>query len=147
MDELRPLALRHDVSLVAVAQPTTITGDPDRLHDLVANLLFNGVSYNRPGGTVAVDVRSDGQWADVRVRDSGIGISPVDLPRIFDRFYRAAPAREREPAGAGLGLALARWIATAHGGSITCSSEPGRFAEFLVRLPASVPQAMTGGRP
>ena len=89
----------------------TIAGDPDRLRELLSNLLFNGVAYNRPNGVVTVDVQArEAQPSCCRVRDTGIGIDPDDLPRVFDRFYRGERAREREPAGAGLGLALVQWI-------------------------------------
>jgi two-component system, OmpR family, sensor kinase len=137
VDVLRPVAATHHVSIDTSAERVTVSGDPDRLQDLVSNLLFNAITYNRPNGTVSVDLRHDGEWVELRVGDTGIGITPTDLPHIFDRFYRAEPARAREPAGAGLGLALAQWIAAAHGGSITCSSELGRSAEFRVRLPVA----------
>ena len=134
---LRPLAQRRDVSLSLSGSAVSATGDADRLHELVTNLLFNAVAYNRPGGMMSVDVGRDGEWAVVRVRDTGIGIGPDELPRIFDRFSRGESAREREPAGAGLGLAVAQSIAVAHGGSIACASELGAYTELVVRLPAA----------
>jgi heavy metal sensor kinase len=144
IDVVRPLAVRHDVALDVVPEPAFVAGDRDRLHDLVSNLLVNAISYNRPGGTVSVAIGRNGAWIELSVRDNGIGIGPGDLPHVFDRFYRGEPARAREPSGAGLGLALAQWIAAAHGGTIECSSEPGKFTAFTVRLPASVPEAGSG---
>jgi len=145
IDGLRPLAEKHHVTVDASAEPAIVHGDRDRLRDLVSNLLFNAITYNRPGGTVAVAARRTGEWIDLRVRDSGIGISPADLPHIFDRFYRAEAARARETSGAGLGLALARWIVAAHGGTIACSSDAGRFTEFVVRLPCGAQAAAGAG--
>lgn len=137
VDMLRPLAQARDVSCSVAASAVSAVGDADRLHELVTNLLVNGIAYNRTGGAVAVDVARDGGWAVVRVRDTGIGIAPEELPRIFDRFSRGESAREREPAGAGLGLAVAHSIAAAHGGSVACASELGASTEFVVRLPAA----------
>ena len=98
--------------------PVAIAGDPDRLRQLLSNLLFNAVAYNRAHGVVTVDLERASATGELdrddaavlRVHDTGIGIDPDDLPRVFDRFYRGERAREREPAGAGLGLALVRWI-------------------------------------
>jgi signal transduction histidine kinase len=86
----------------------------------------------QPGG-VAVAAR---RWAEVVVEDTGSGIAPEALPRVFDRFYRADAARERS-GGTGLGLAIANMIAQQHGGTITAASEPGRGSRFTVRLPAA----------
>jgi signal transduction histidine kinase len=135
VDMLRPLALQRHVTLEMTASPETVVGDPDRLQDVVSTLLFNGLAYNRPGGTVWVRMDRTDAGVVLRVRDEGIGIDPDELPRIFDRFHRSDTARAREPAGAGLGLALAKWITEAHGGSIECSSEPGHYTEFVVQLP------------
>ena len=125
----------------------TIAGDPDRLRELLSNLLFNAVAYNRAHGVVTVELERASATARVprtaattrvvlRVHDTGIGIDADDLPRVFDRFYRGERAREREPAGAGLGLALVRWIVAAHDGTIECTSERDRFTAFVVRLPS-----------
>jgi heavy metal sensor kinase len=135
IDLLRPLAEQRQVALRAATSAQTIAGDPDRLRELLSNLLFNGVAYNRPNGVVMVDVRHAGAAVVLTIRDTGIGIDTDDLPRVFDRFYRGELARAREPAGAGLGLALVHWIVAAHGGTVTCASEPGRWTEFVVRFP------------
>ena len=135
IDGLRPLAVKQDVSVDATTEPAVGRGDRDRLHDLVSNLLFNAITYNKPGGSVSVGVRREGESIELRVRDSGIGISAADLPHVCDRFYRADAARARDTSGAGLGLALAQWIVAAHGGTIACSSDGGTFTEFVVHLP------------
>ena len=78
-----------------------------------------------------------GPWAEIIVRDAGIGIPPEALPRIFERFYRVDPARSREAGGAGLGLCIAKTIAEAHGGRILVQSTPGAGSAFTVSLPLS----------
>jgi heavy metal sensor kinase len=130
------LARERRVSIRSASTPATVQGDADRLLQLLTTLLVNAVAYNRQEGVVWVNLRTDGAEVVLSVSDSGIGIAADDLPRVFDRFYRGAAARSREPGGAGLGLAVARWIAGAHGGTIACSSEPGHGTEFVVRLPA-----------
>jgi two-component system OmpR family sensor kinase len=144
IESLTPLAASRGVSLRWTPSSATALGDPDRLRELLSNLIFNGITYSHAArdGSVDVDVRRDGDAVVLRVRDTGMGIAAADLPLIFDRFYRSDAARVREPAGAGLGLALVAWIVDAHGGSIACSSEVDRATEFVVRLPAT--QAAAG---
>jgi heavy metal sensor kinase len=113
-----------------------VEGDPDRLKQLLLNLVDNALRYTQPGGTVELDlVRQDGQAA-LRVRDDGPGIAPEHLPRIFDRFYRVDRTRARQAGGTGLGLAICKWVAEAHGGRIEVASEPGQGSTFTVLLPA-----------
>ena len=111
------------------AAPTQVHCSPGQLERAVGNLLDNAAKWSPPGGTVEVRVR-DGE---VSVRDHGPGIDPVNLPHVFDRFYRAAAAR-RTP-GSGLGLAIVRQAAEAHGGSVTASAAPGGGALLTLRLP------------
>jgi two-component system sensor histidine kinase BaeS len=102
------------------------------------NLLTNAIKYTPSGGQVSINcVANDGQLV-FSVQDTGIGIAPGDLPHIFDRFWRADPARSRTGVrpGVGLGLAICKWIAEAHGGSITVQSRPGRGTTFVVTLPS-----------
>jgi signal transduction histidine kinase len=93
------------------------------------------VKYTPPGGQVEVNLGTDDGFAIAEVRDTGIGISAEDLPRVFDRFYRADRARSRESGGTGLGLAIGRWIVEAHGGEVRVHSEPAKGSSFQVRLP------------
>jgi two-component system OmpR family sensor kinase len=135
---VQPLAEQKRVSIDTRLGAATVVGDRDRLTDLVTNLCSNAIQYNRVGGQVSVEVWPDGDEACLRVRDTGNGISADDLPRVFDRFYRADKARTAHSGGAGLGLAIAKWIVEAHGGRITCHSTLGQGTEILVHLPRAV---------
>jgi two-component system OmpR family sensor kinase len=117
-------------------EPAVVAGDPDRLKQLVLILLDNAIKYTPPDGRVTVRLQQNGTGIEVSVRDTGIGIPREDLPRVFDRFYRADPARSRDPGGTGLGLSIARWIAEQHGGAISLDSHPGKGTTAIVRLPA-----------
>jgi heavy metal sensor kinase len=121
------------------AAPVVCAVDRSRVRQLVLNLLTNAVKYTPSGGRVTVELGRDDGQAVLAVADTGIGIAPGDLPHIFDRFWRADAARTRtsERAGAGLGLAICKWIAEAHGGSIEVQSRPGRGSRFTVTLPMS----------
>ena len=119
-----------------VPEGCVIAGDARMLQRLLANLLDNAIKYTPTGGKVEVSLAATaGQGATLTVKDTGIGISAADLPRIFERFYRGD--RSRSEAGTGLGLSLARAIARAHGGEITVESRPGEGSVFVVTLPAS----------
>jgi heavy metal sensor kinase len=135
---VRPLADQKHVTIETRLDGTNVIGDRDRLTDLVTNLCSNAIQYNRDGGSVRVEVWPEGRDACLRVRDTGTGIAPADLPRVFDRFYRADKARAAHSGGAGLGLAIAKWIVEAHGGRIACQSTTGEGTEVLVRLPRLV---------
>jgi signal transduction histidine kinase len=96
----------------------------------------NAVKYTPAGGRCEIELSQDRDQADITVRDTGIGISEGDLPSIFERFVRADRARSSETPGAGLGLAIARWITEMHGGTIGVESKVGAGSVFRVRLPA-----------
>lgn len=111
--------------------------DEVKVHQLLINLIENAIRYNTPNGSVTVHADlKDGKLV-VDVHDNGIGISPADQSKIFDRFYRVDKARSREAGGTGLGLAIARSIAEAHKGSLTVKSEIDKGSEFTLILPAS----------
>ena len=111
-----------------------ICGDTDALRRLVQNLVENALAYTPPGGRVTVSVTEDSDHCRLRVTDTGVGISPSDLPHVFDRFFRADPARANT-GGSGLGLSIVQSIAEAHGGKVEVWSEPGTGSIFTVILP------------
>ena len=111
-------------------------GDASKLKQVVLNLGDNAVKYTMPGGRVAIRLDLDAGDARVRVTDTGIGITADQLPRIFDRFYRA-PSEGGVTRGTGLGLAIVKRIVEVHRGSIDVSSIPSEGTTFVVRLPAS----------
>jgi signal transduction histidine kinase len=117
--------------------PVRVAVDRHRIREMLLNILTNAIKYTPQGGTVALTLEEDHAGVTFTVRDTGIGIAAGDLPHIFDRFWRADPARSRTGArpGTGLGLAITKWIAEAHGGSITVQSRPGRGSVFTVWLP------------
>ncbi len=130
----RPAATHVRMS-VATMEPAVVDGDRDRLHELFGILLDNAARYTPAGGTVGAGLAvSDGR-AFVRVEDTGIGLDPADQERLFERLYRGARARELRPSGMGLGLAIARWIVDAHGGTIELSSRDGGGTVATVSLP------------
>jgi two-component system OmpR family sensor kinase len=112
-----------------------VEGDPDRLKQLMLNLVDNALRYTPPGGDVTLDVLRAGDWAVLRVRDTGVGIPEEHLPRIFDRFYRVDRPRTRQAGGTGLGLAICKWVAEAHGGRVEVDSVVDRGSTFSVYLP------------
>jgi two-component system OmpR family sensor kinase len=124
-----------------VLEDATVLADERRLRQLFLNLITNAIKYTPRGGRVEVALTRRAQTGDVAfaVRDTGIGIAAADLPYIFDRFWRADRARSRssERAGFGLGLAIAQWIAHAHGGTLTVQSRLGRGSVFTVTLPTT----------
>jgi heavy metal sensor kinase len=112
-----------------------VHADAQRLRQLFLNLIENAIKYTSDYGVVALSVeRAEGQ-VYVRVKDSGIGILPDDIPKIFERFYRVERNGNRDPGGAGLGLSIAKWIAEAHEGSIEVISDGKHGSTFSVRLP------------
>ena len=117
--------------------PVRLAVDRGRIREMLLNMVTNVIKYTPQGGTVSLSLDQDSESVTLTVRDSGIGIAPGDLPHIFERFWRADPARSRtgDRPGVGLGLAITKWIAEAHGGSITVQSRPGRGSVFTVRLP------------
>lgn len=132
---LRTLAHRAKaagIELRLEASPAPVIGDADRLRQLIAIVVDNALRHGPPGSVVTVAVERDSRHAVATVQDEGPGIRADDLPRLFDRFWRAADAAYE---GSGLGLAIARWIADAHGGSITASSSSGGGARFEIRVP------------
>jgi two-component system, OmpR family, sensor histidine kinase BaeS len=118
------------------AGAVVVEADADRVSQAVINLVSNALKYTPAGGSVDVSVGGSGRGAEIRVADSGIGIEAADLPRIFERLYRADASRSRTTGGAGIGLSIAKAIVEAHGGTIRAASAPGRGSQLVISLPA-----------
>ncbi|HYK88627.1 MAG TPA: heavy metal sensor histidine kinase [Acidobacteriota bacterium] len=126
---------------LAEIKDVVIDADPLWLRRAFLNLLDNAIKYSKDSGRIEVrTVLRDG-WVDISIRDEGIGIAPHDLPHIFDRLYRADPARSRSSGGVGLGLALVKWIIEAHRGHIRVKSIVDRGTTFKISLPTLNPPA------
>ena len=133
---MEPLAIERGIALqVQTLEPATVSGDTARLIQVLMGLVDNALTYTNAGGTVALGVEAHGALACLTVRDTGIGIAKEDAAHIFERFYRADPARSRAAGGSGLGLSIARWVIEAHGGSIKVESQVGQGSTFTVTLP------------
>jgi signal transduction histidine kinase len=125
-------ATERGVAVTVDPEPADVTGDPARLRQLVMILVDNAIRHSPDGGQVVVSVRTEGPTARLVVDDQGEGIREEDLPRVFDRFYRAAGA---QGSGTGLGLAIAAWIVERHGGRIGATNVATGGARFTVELP------------
>ncbi len=135
VEAMRTLAEQKRVALeVGRFEEARVTGDAALVRQLLVIVLDNAVKFTPPGGRVTLDVATDDGRASVVVADTGIGIPPEQLPRVFERFYRGDPAR-RETGGAGLGLAIARWIAEAHQARIDLASPPGGGTRVTIVFP------------
>ena len=149
IDSLRPAADAKGVRLEAVvdADPAMVSGDPERLQQVVWNLLSNAIKFTSRGGRIEVRLGQDGEHVRLVVTDDGAGIDPAMLPRLFDRFWQADSSITRAHGGLGLGLAVVRHLVELHGGTVHAHSEgEGRGATFTVTLPALAGHA-TGERP
>jgi heavy metal sensor kinase len=138
VEQVRPLASRRRVDLqISPSHPVTLRADDDLILQLLLNLMDNAIKYTAAGGQVTVGWNANGRDVELWVRDTGSGIASEHLPHLFDRFYRVDKARSRAEGGTGLGLSICRWIAEAHGGSISVESTLGQGATFRVVLPAA----------
>jgi signal transduction histidine kinase len=135
--QARTLAEAKHIEVVSQipSQPVWMEGDELSIRRLVMTLIDNAVKYTPENGKVFIDLYAEDRLAVIQVRDTGIGIAPEDLPRVFDRFWRADKVRSRDEGGTGLGLSIAKGITERHQGTISVESEPGRGSTFTVRLP------------
>ena len=133
LERMKPEAARRQVALERELQAATVRGDHDRLLQVVVNLLDNALKFTPAGGAVTVAVTTEAASAVLSVSDTGPGIEPVDLPYVFDRFYRSQTARSTQ--GVGLGLAIVKGLVEAHGGTVDAAGAAGGGAVFTVRLP------------
>lgn len=151
VDRARTGAAAKDMSFqVGGEHGTRVFGDPTMLVQAVRNLLDNAVRYSPAGTTVGVGVRTHDGLVEIAVVDQGVGISPEEQDRVFERFYRVDPARSRETGGTGLGLSIVKHVAADHGGDVQVWSQPGRGSTFTLRLPVAtgaLPAAAPDDRP
>ena len=129
------LAQPQKISVTLTAcDEITMRGDRNRLRQLLLNLTDNAIKYNHPEGRVAVSLRHNDSTAELRIENTGVGISREKLPRVFDRFFRGDASHSSAVEGCGLGLCIAQWIVNAHGGSIVIASEPNVLTTVMVKL-------------
>ena len=143
-DGFHVLAFQNGIDFsvnVADDTPVNIEGDADRLNEVLGNILSNAFKFTERGGRIALQARRDGAGVRVEVSDSGVGIPPDKLPKIFEKFYQVDNSAQPRQAGSGLGLAIAREIVEAHGGTIGAESDPGSGTRFTVALPERPPVA------
>ena len=135
-ERLRPQAVRRRIDLrVEGGQPPPIDGDAERLERAVVNLIHNAIKFTPDGGSVTVRTALDGGAVTVQVADTGAGIAAEDIPRVFERFYKADRARAR--AGTGLGLAVVKHTIEAHGGTVSVHSREGEGSTFELSIPVA----------
>jgi two-component system, OmpR family, sensor kinase len=135
VEHVRPLAANRGITIKTDLPATECRGDSERLSQVITNLLTNAIHYNHENGEVRVAARTENGFAVVTVSDTGPGIAPEHLPHIFERFYRADPARTTSQGRTGLGLAISKSIVEAHGGTLDVTSQPGSGAKFTMRIP------------
>jgi len=135
LQKYRWIMEEKNISLTAEIDEVSIKGNKAYLEKIWENLLSNALKYTPSGGTVDISVQEDNDWVIITCKDSGIGIAEKDIPRLFDRFYRADAARNTEIEGTGLGLAIVQEVVTLHGGKINVESKIGKGAMFQITLP------------
>ncbi len=135
-DQMQLLAMERNIQIEVHDLPDAmIEADDLWMRRAVLNLLDNAIKYSREGGKIQVSMSTDNGKVRLSIRDEGIGIAKQDQPFIFDRLFRADPARSRQSGGSGLGLSLVKWVVEAHNGQIQVASEPDQGADFQVELP------------
>jgi signal transduction histidine kinase len=132
--------IRYQIRLPDVTFPA-IEGDHALLERAIQNLIDNAIKYTDPGGEVTISLNMDtDQFIAVEVKDSGVGVSPVDMPRLFERFYRGASRTNLKERGSGLGLAIVKSIAERHHGTVSAKSQLGKGSIFSLRIPIKQPK-------
>ncbi len=130
------LATERGIALIPdELQPTVVVGDAARLIQVIMSLVENALTYTNAGGRVTLSVKANETFGVLTVSDNGIGIAPSDQEHIFERFYRADPARSRIAGGSGLGLSIVDWVVRVHGGTVSVESQLGQGTTFTVLLP------------
>ena len=136
LKDMQPLAQANEVKLTCQKTGNLeLTATTEKIYRLLANLVENGIKYNRPGGSVTVEAQGDGKVLTIQIRDTGIGIPPEHQERIFERFYRVDTGRSRAMGGTGLGLSIVKHLVQLYGGSIQLNSNPDEGSLFTIKLP------------
>ena len=135
VNEMKPVADEKNIGLILepVREKLQLFGDKNKLKQVFVNLLMNAIKYTE-AGNVKIIVEEEEHSGKIIIRDTGIGIPPEDIPRIFERFFRVDKARSKSVGGTGLGLAIVKHIIEAHGSKVEVKSEPGKGSEFSFRL-------------
>jgi signal transduction histidine kinase len=141
---LQAAAAEKDVQLLvdtSGAESSTIEADPALLHQAVYNLVENAIKYTPSSGKVYVRIDIEVDFVVIKVQDTGIGIIPGDIPRLFEKFYRSAQREARQQKGTGLGLAIVHSIAERHGGKVWVESQSGKGSTFFLQIPWRQPDS------
>ena len=149
IDFVQPMADKKGIaiSMEPAAKETEVYCDAEAVHQILSNLLDNGLKYTPDGGSIMIGARSAGQdFVEIYVQDTGIGIPPEELPRLFERFYRVDKARSRELGGTGLGLAIVKHLVRAQGGDIRVESGVNQGSTFAFTLPNRESMTVRGGK-
>ena len=141
VDEFAPLIEAKRIRLdVNIPEKMILAADPDQLRRLLINILDNAVKYNRQGGQIRLEARRTGDDVCIALFNTGLGIPPEDLERVFEQFYRVEPSRSLRHGGSGLGLSIVRQIVRLHRGNVSMQSEPGKWACIRIVLPLGARQ-------
>jgi PAS domain S-box-containing protein len=139
-EEVRPLLEQRALKRHLPSDVPPVLGDARKLHQILVNLLSNAIKYSPEGGAIVLSVSVDGNQVHFRVADHGVGISPEDLPRLFEKFYRAEDPAVRRTAGTGLGLYIVRSLVDMLGGHVDVKSQRGKGSVFTISLPRARPE-------
>lgn len=129
------MATRGTPSTSTFSTTRLLRGDESQLRSAFSNLVFNAVKYTPAGGRITVTWRTDRDGAHLSVKDTGIGIDPIHIPRLTERFYRADPSRHKDTGGTGLGLAIVKHVLLNHDGNLEIRSRIGEGSEFTCHFP------------
>ncbi|TMC49126.1 MAG: cell wall metabolism sensor histidine kinase WalK [Chloroflexi bacterium] len=134
-DEFRTQTSKHQISVDLPDELPPISGDEERLREVITNLLSNAIKYSPQGGAIRIGADTDAREVRIYVADEGIGIAAEERERIFERFFRVDNASARRSQGAGLGLFLVKAVVEAHRGRVWVDSVPGKGSQFNIALP------------
>jgi signal transduction histidine kinase len=133
---MEPMARKKGITLHDHCQDMKpVQADPKGILEIFNNLITNAINYSPDGGQVVVSAQGLGEYLEIKVRDTGVGISPEELPKVFDKFYRVKHPKTRQVMGTGLGLAIVKGVVEAHHGTIDVESLPEKGTTFRILLP------------